>query len=215
MRMVFTLMPSFVESICVVFAEAVELCAFDAGFLCNRLQLAQEVPVRFAFAVWKNQVMQLGVPLSHSLFDFPNELRRNRNESALGGFLFALTFETELTPCLRLNMQRAFLPVEVSVLGVLHLCITHAGIQEETVEQLIFLVHRRKHRFEFLLRVGLRRLLGIVEFRQNLAGNENVSCTQERVEGFEDVVNRAVIQVAVMFSKKLHVTQKLLAVDLV
>jgi hypothetical protein len=28
-------------------------------------------------------------------------------------------------------------------------------------------------------------------------------------------VNRAVIQIAVMFSKKLHVAQKLLAVDLV
>jgi hypothetical protein len=33
--------------------------------------------------------------------------------------------------------------------------------------------------------------------------------------GFEDVVNRAVIKVAVMFSKKLHVPQKLVAVNLV
>jgi hypothetical protein len=36
-----------------------------------------------------------------------------------------------------------------------------------------------------------------------------------RVQGFEDVVNRAVIQVAVMLSQKLHVAQKLVAVNLV
>lgn len=37
----------------------------------------------------------------------------------------------------------------------------------------------------------------------------------ERVQRFEDVVNRAVIQVAVMLSQKLHVPQKSVAVDLV
>src|SRR5947208_7745410 len=109
-----------VQRVSVGLAEAVKLCAFDAGFLRNRLQLAQEVPVRFAFTVWKNQVMRLGVPLSHSLFDFPNQLCRNRNESVLGGFLLALAFEAELAPRLRLNVQRALLPVEVSVFRVLH-----------------------------------------------------------------------------------------------
>ena len=47
----------------------------------------------------------------------------------------------------------------------------------------------------------------------NLAGDKNVPCPQERVQGFEDVVNRAVIQVAFMLSKKLHVTQKMVAID--
>jgi len=55
----------------------------------------------------------------------------------------------------------------------------------------------------------------IFEFCENLAGDKNVPGAQERVQGLEDVVNRAVIRVAVMFSKKLHVPQKLLAVDLV
>ena len=45
-----------------------------------------------------------------------------------------------------------------------------------------------KHRLEFLLRVWLRGLLRIVEFRQNLASDKNVPCPQERVQGFEDVV---------------------------
>jgi hypothetical protein len=71
-----------------------------------------------------------------------------------------------------------------------------------------------KHVLEFLLRVGLRRLFSVVKFRQNLAGNKNVPCPQERVHGFEDVVNRAVIQVAVMLSQKLHVAQELVAVNL-
>ena len=53
------------------------------------------------------------------------------------------------------------------------------------------------------------------KFRQNLAGNKNVPCPQERVQGFEDVMNRAVIQVAVMVSKELDVPQKLVAVNLV
>src|ERR1700757_2470496 len=106
------------QSVGVSFAEPVKLGAFDAGFLRNRLQLTQEMTVRFAFAVWKDHVMRLGVPLSHSVLDLPNELRWNRNESVRGGFLFALALETELTPCLRLNMQSAVFPVEVSVLGI-------------------------------------------------------------------------------------------------
>src|SRR6267378_8395969 len=86
----------FMQRVGVGLAKAVKLCAFDAGFLRNRLQLAQEVSVRRAFAVWKNQVMRVGVPVSHSLFDFPNQLCRNRNESVLGGFLLALALEPEL-----------------------------------------------------------------------------------------------------------------------
>src|ERR1700756_528904 len=196
-------------------AEAVKLCAFDAGFLRNRLQLTQEVPVRFAFAVWENQVMRLGIALSHSLFDFPNQLCRNRNESIFGGFLLALALGTEMAPRLRLYMKRAFLPVEVCVFRVLHVCVPNPGVQEQTVEQFLLVVHGSKHRFEFLLRVRLRWFLSVVKFRQNLAGNKNVPCPQERVQGFEDVVNRAVVQVAVMLSQKLHVPQKLGAIDLV
>jgi hypothetical protein len=157
----------------------------------------------------------LSVPLSHSVFDFPDELCGNRNESVLGGFLLALAFETEMAPRLRLYMKRAFLPVEVCVFRVLHLCIPNPGIQEQTVEQFLFVVHGRKYVLEFLLRVRLRWLLSVVKFRQNLAGNKNVPCPQERVQGFEDVVNRAVVQVAVMLSQKLHVPQKLGAIDLV
>jgi hypothetical protein len=112
-------------------------------------------------------------------------------------------------------VERAFVPVEVGVLGVLHFGITNAGIQKQTIEQLLFVVHRRKHRLEFLLRVRLRWLFSVVKFSQELAGNKNVPCPQERVQGFEDVVNRAVIQVAVMLSQKLHVAQKLVAVNLV
>src|ERR1700757_1362761 len=98
------------------------------------------------------------------------------NLSLVSTLLLALALETELTPCLRLNMQRALLLVEVSVLGVLNLGIPNTRIQEQTVEQLLFFIHDRKHRLQFLLRVGLRRLLGIVEFRQDFACNENVPC---------------------------------------
>jgi hypothetical protein len=73
-------------------------------------------------------------------------------------------------------MQRAFFPIEVSVLGILHLSITNTGIQKESVGQLFFLVHLRKHILELLLRVGFRRLLGVVEFGEDLAGNEDVPC---------------------------------------
>jgi hypothetical protein len=51
--------------------------------------------------------------------------------------------------------------------------------------------------------------------RQDLAGDKNVSCPQERVQGFEDVVNRAVIQVAFMLSEELHVSEKLGTINLV
>jgi hypothetical protein len=44
----------FVERVGVGLAEAVKLGALDAGFLRNRLQLAQEVPIRFAFTVGKH-----------------------------------------------------------------------------------------------------------------------------------------------------------------
>jgi len=77
--------------------------------------------------------MRLGVPLSHSLFDFPNQLCRNRND----GFLLALAFEAELAPRFRLNVQRAFFPVEVGVFRVLHFGIPNTGIQEQTVEQFL------------------------------------------------------------------------------
>src|ERR1700741_304612 len=112
-------------------------------------------------------------------------------------------------------MQCALLPVEVSVLGVLHLCIPNPGIQEQTVEEFLFVVHGCKHVLEFLLRVGLRWLFGVIEFRKNLAGNKNVPSSQEGVQRFEDIVDGAVIKVAVMFSKKLHVPEKLVAVNLV
>jgi hypothetical protein len=111
--------------------------------------------------------------------------------------------------------QRAFFPVEVSILGILHLGVTHTGIQEQAEEQFPFVIHGRKHRLEFLLRVRLRRPLGVVEFRKDFAGDENVPCAQERVQGFEDVVNRAIVKVALVLSQKLDVPQKLLAIDLV
>ena len=73
-----------------------------------------------------------------------------------------------MAPRLWLNMQCALFPVEIGVLGVLHLGVTHTRIQEQTIEQFFFFIHDRKHCLEFLLRVGLRRLLGVVEFRQIL-----------------------------------------------
>lgn len=139
-------------------AESVKLGILDAGFCRNRFQLAQEGTVRFALTVREHQFMRLGIPLSHSVVDFPNELCRNRNESVLGRFLFLLAFEAEMPPRLRLHVQRAFLPVEVSIFRVLHFCIANPGIQEQTVEQFFFLIHGRKERFEFLLRVVGKRL---------------------------------------------------------
>ena len=44
-------------------AEAVKLTAFDASFLSDRLQLAQEVSIGFSVPVGKNQIMRLGIPL--------------------------------------------------------------------------------------------------------------------------------------------------------
>ena len=101
------------------------------------------------------------------------------------------------------------------VLGVLHLGVTHTGVQEQTVEQFFLFVHGRKHRLELLLRVRLRRLLGVVEFRKDLAGGEIVPCPEEGIQRLEDVVNRAIVQVALVFSQEFDVAQKLLAVDLV
>jgi len=134
---------------------------------------------------------------------------------SLADFFLLFPLSRNFAPRLRLNVQRAFLPVEVCVFRVLHFGIPNTGIQEQSVEQFLFVVDRRKHVLEFLLRVRLRRLLGVVKFRENLAGDKNVPCPQERVQGFEDVVNRAVIQVAFMLSQKLHVPQKLVAVNLV
>ena len=134
---------------------------------------------------------------------------------SLADFFFLLALETEMAPRLRLYVQRAFFPVEVSVLGVLHFGITNTGIQEQTEEQLLFIVHSCKHHFEFLLRVGLRWLLCIVELCKNLAGSEDASCAQKCVQSFEDVVNRAIVQIALVVSQELHVPQKSVAVNLV
>src|SRR5215475_10807527 len=113
-------------------AEAMKFGAFYAGFLRNCFQLAQEVSVWFSIPVRKHQIMRLCVPLSHSVLDLPNELRWDRNESVLGGLLFLFALETEMAPGLRLHVQRALFPVEVRVLGVLHLGVTHTGIQKQT-----------------------------------------------------------------------------------
>jgi hypothetical protein len=119
-----------------------------------------------------------------------------------------------MTPGLRLYMQRAFFSVEVSIPGVLHLGVTHTGIQEQTVEKFLFIIHGRKHRFEVLFRVGLRRLLSLVEFRKDFASDENVPCAQEGIQCLEHIVNRAIVQIALMLSQKLDVAQKLVAVNL-
>lgn len=42
-----------------------------------------------------------------------------------------------------------------------------------------------------------------------------IPCAQERVQRLEDVVNRAIVQVALVVSEKLDVAQKLLAVNVV
>src|SRR6185369_17515002 len=107
-------------------------------------------------SIWKYEVLRLGVPLSHPVLDLPKQLCRDRNESVLSGLLFLLALEAEMAPRFRLNVQRAFFPVEVGVLGILHLGVTHTRIQEETIEQFFFFIHHGKHRFEFLLRVWLR-----------------------------------------------------------
>jgi hypothetical protein len=121
----------------------------------------------------------------------------------------------KMAPRLWLNMQCALFPVEIGVLGVLHLGVTHTRIQEQTIEQFFFFIHDRKHRLEFLLRGRASAASRRNEFRQDLAGGENVPCAQESVQGFEDVVNRAIVKIAFMLSQELHVAQKLLAVDLV
>jgi hypothetical protein len=91
-----------------------------------------------------------------------------------------------------------FSPVEIGVLGILHLGISHAGIQKQTEEQFLVVVHGRQQAFEFLFRIGLRRLLGVIEFRQDPTGYENVPCPEKRIQSFEDIVNRTVIEIGIM-----------------
>lgn len=43
-----------VERFCVGLAEPMKLCVLNASFLCDRLQLAQEVIARFALTVRKH-----------------------------------------------------------------------------------------------------------------------------------------------------------------
>ena len=159
--------------------------------------------------------MQLGVPLSHSVLDFPNKFCRNRNEPVLSGFLLALTLEPKLPPRFGLNVQRAFFPIKVGVFRVLHFGIPNTGIQEQTVEQFLLVVHGCKHVLELLLRIRLRGLLNIVKFRQNLAAEKSVPSPQPRVERLKDVMDSAVIKVAFVVSQKLLVPEKLVAIDLV
>jgi hypothetical protein len=64
----------FVQGVGVSFAETVKLGTLDTGPLGDRFQPAQEVSVRLAFTVWKYQVVWVGIPLPHSVLDFPNEL---------------------------------------------------------------------------------------------------------------------------------------------
>jgi hypothetical protein len=82
------------------------------------------------------------------------------------------------------------------------------------VEQFFFLVHGRNV-LEFLLRVRLRRLLGVIEFGKNFAGNKHVPCAQESIQRLEDVVNGAIVQIAFMGTQELHIPQKLRAIDLI
>jgi hypothetical protein len=51
---------------------------------------------------------------------------------------FLLALETKMLPGFRLNVQRALLPVEVGVLGVLHLGVTHAGVRHFFSAQIKF-----------------------------------------------------------------------------
>src|SRR5215471_6879207 len=84
---------------------------------CDRFELPQEVSIGVPVSIWKQQIVRLGIPLSHSVLDLPNQLRRDRNESVLGRFLFLLALQAKMAPRLRLYMQRAFFPVEVGILG--------------------------------------------------------------------------------------------------
>ena len=161
--------------------QSCRLARVEMGHMC-----APQLPVGLPISICEHQVMRLSVALSHPVFNFPNELCGDGNESVLSGFILALALETELAPRLRLNMLRAFLPVEVRIFRFLHFGIPNSGIQEQTVEQFLLVVHGCKHVLEFMLRVRLRWLLGVVKLRQNLAGDEDVPRSQERVQGFED-----------------------------
>ncbi len=68
------------------------------------------------------------------------------------------------------------------------------------MEQFLFIAHSRKRRLEFMLHVGLPRLLWTVEFCNNFAGAEDVWCPRECVQHLEDVVNRATGEIAFVLS---------------
>jgi hypothetical protein len=54
----------------------------------------------------------------------------------------------------------------------------------------------------FLLRVWLGWLFSIVEFRKDFASDENVPCAQEGIQSLENVVNRAIVQIALVVSQE-------------
>ncbi len=81
-------------------AEAVKLCAFDAGFLRNYLQLASEVPVGFPVSIWKYQVVWLGVPLFHLSLIFQTSFAGIGMNLSLADFFLLLP--------LRRNLRHAF-----------------------------------------------------------------------------------------------------------
>src|SRR5215472_13456408 len=88
----------FVQRVSIGLAVAVKLGVFDPSFLRNRLQLAQEVPIRLTRAVGEDQIVRMCVPLSHSVLDLPNKLRRDWDESVLRRFLFLLALQPEMAP---------------------------------------------------------------------------------------------------------------------
>src|SRR5579862_3344905 len=67
----------FVQGIGVGLTKAVKFSAFDTSFLCNRLQLAQKVSIGFSLPVRKDQILPLGILLSHSVLNLPEELGRD------------------------------------------------------------------------------------------------------------------------------------------
>jgi hypothetical protein len=61
-------------------------------------------------------------------------------------FFLLLPLRRNLRHAFRLNVQRSFLPVKVCVFRVLDLRIPNPGIQEQTVEQFLLVVHGRNCR---------------------------------------------------------------------
>ena len=100
---------------------------------------------------------------------------------SLADFFLLLPLSRKFRHGFRLHVQRAFSPVEVGVFRVLYLGVPNTRVQEQAVDQFLFFVHGCKHVLEFLLRVGLRRLLNVVKFGQNLAGYEDVPSPQPSV----------------------------------